>query len=267
MGTKQGTLGDQYESLYGFWSAQERDEFAHSLVSSQLFGWGSYLVRLGVLALISPSNLWNAMLSYMMALVANVCVTILWKQLGKNNVATLIWMFSPLITLAFCQPINSFFSREVFYSGIFFMHVLGSLKYPANLLALPIVRRVCALRAARECSEEDQQDAKKVKEAQEKKSKEGVEVWLDNLLAFSLFYHMHLYVAVIVMVAQFVVQSVLALLEVLCGLHSAVLLNSRMIGGVLLQQCAPMRKTYHGVFLRLSTYHVKARAFYSTAKK
>jgi hypothetical protein len=52
-------LGDQYESLYGFWSAQEREEFYSGLVSSQLFGWGSYLVRLAALVLISPSNLWD----------------------------------------------------------------------------------------------------------------------------------------------------------------------------------------------------------------
>eukprot|EP00026_Physarum_polycephalum_P000175 Phypoly_transcript_00175.p1 GENE.Phypoly_transcript_00175~~Phypoly_transcript_00175.p1 ORF type:complete len:1332 (+),score=195.82 Phypoly_transcript_00175:2237-6232(+) len=268
MGSKQGMHADQYESLYGFWSAQESEEFDNGLLSSQLFGWGSYLVRLAALIMISPSNLWDAMLPYAMTLIANACTTTMWKLLGKNNVATLVWMFSPLVVLAFCQPINSFFSREVFYSGIFFMHVMGCLKYPLNILALPIVRRLCALRAAREFdAEEKPKDAKMVKEAQEKKMKEGVQTWLDDILALSLFYHMHLYVAIIVMAVQFVVQAVLALLEVLCGLHSAILLNSRMVGGVLLQQCAPMRKTYHGVFLRLTTYHVKARAIYSTAKK
>ena len=52
-------MGDLYESLYGFWTAQEREEFDKGLVSSQLFGWGSYLVRLAALILISPSNLWD----------------------------------------------------------------------------------------------------------------------------------------------------------------------------------------------------------------
>ena len=55
-------LGDQYESLYGFWSAQEREEFDKGLVSSQVFGWGSYLVRLAALILVTPSNLWDGIL-------------------------------------------------------------------------------------------------------------------------------------------------------------------------------------------------------------
>jgi hypothetical protein len=169
------------------------------------------------------------MLSYAVALIANACITILWKQMGKNNVATLLWMFAPIVALAFCQPINSFFSREVFYAGIFFMHVMGSLKYPLNLLAVPIVRRVCELRAAREISAEDKADPKKIKEAKEKRAKEGAEAWLDNILALSLCYHMHLYVALIVMAVQFMVQLLLALLEVLCGLHSAILLNSSIL--------------------------------------
>lgn len=40
-----------------------------------------------------------------------------------------------------------------------------------------------------------------------------------------------------------------------------------MVGGVLLQQCAPMRKTYHGVSLRLSTYHPVPKAVYVPTKK
>jgi hypothetical protein len=164
------------------------------------------------------------MLSYAVVLGVNVCTTILWKQMGKNNVATLIWMFAPPIALAACQPINSFFSREVFFGGVFFFHVLGSLKYPLQLIGLPIVRRVCAALAQRESR--GIEDTKKLAEGKAKRVKEGVDEWLDNVLAISLFYHMHLYVAMVVMLVQFTVQVVLALLEVLCGLHSAILLNS-----------------------------------------
>lgn len=54
-----GTQGDQYESLYGYWLGQDQEEFAKSLLSSQLLGWGSYLVRFIVLAIIAHSNLWD----------------------------------------------------------------------------------------------------------------------------------------------------------------------------------------------------------------
>ncbi len=103
------------------------------------------------------------------------------------------------------------------------------------------------------------------------------------VLAMSLFYHLHLFVAVFIMTIQFTVQLALAILEILFGIHSAALLNLHifirfliftqipyvfidenegMIGGVLLQQCTTMRKTYHGIYLRLSTYSPKPSTIY-----
>lgn len=234
--------GDLYESLYGFWTGQEREEFSKSLISSQLLGWASYLVRLAILILISHSYFWDEVLSYFFVFWVNVCTTIIWRQLGKNNIATLAWMCAPLIALGFCQPVISPFSRETLFGGILFFHIMGTVKYPLNMVAVQIIKRVA-------------------------KKNDAVEGWLDTVLALSLFYHLHLYCAVLVMVAQFFIQCIIALLEVLGGLHSAVLLNSRMVGGVLLQQCAPMRKTYHGVTVHLQTLEPSPRVLYVPTKK
>ncbi len=60
-----------YESLYGFWAAQEREEFFTSLLSSRFVGWASYAIRLVVLALVSHSILWD---NIQLPIIASHCI-------------------------------------------------------------------------------------------------------------------------------------------------------------------------------------------------
>ncbi len=169
------------------------------------------------------------MLTYLVVWGINVSTTLLWKRLGKNNVVTLIWMFVPVFAIILIQPISKTFNRETLYGGLLFFHLSGFLKYPINMIAVAAITRLRTSQVHSEFGGGEQLIEKDIKAETQRRVRESVEAWLDNVMALSMFSHLRLYMAIVIMIVQFLFQIVLALLETLLGLHSAILLNSNIL--------------------------------------